>query len=505
MKSGVHIDELVARYVLPASRRGERARLDRILDAVTSEYLEVELEHRGIPLHHDVCVRHVHVPVTLQLGASDDELARAWAAAFATRVERVIAGGRDDDVVVYTSRGRALLDFAVGVATNDARRAWAWRQLGLTSAPALSVDALVGALLGEPHAIVAILVELARERRLARVVEGWSALHVRRLAEAAIEAAGIRGAASLLAVVDEARRALPASGPHERDEDAGRLDVVRTDSRILAALQPAWRRMVTGAAGAADLLRAWAALAWLEVEPGVGRRPIGGLRDRLDRLVEAILRAHGSSAGAGRAGGEARGAMVAPSSPPSALRAEDATPGSAAGPGTAHATAFGGLLYCLNLIGAAGRPGGRDLVDELLAVANDHARPLRWTLAGLAERLTGADARDPAIAAFTGRRPDEPDPWVSEPPLTRGEADALDAIRERLLDRLAASLADEPHPPDALLDWVVRRRAEVSFDPGWIEARFSLRDVSVSIRKAGLDLDPGFVPWLGVVIRFVYQ
>jgi hypothetical protein len=24
-------------------------------------------------------------------------------------------------------------------------------------------------------------------------------------------------------------------------------------------------------------------------------------------------------------------------------------------------------------------------------------------------------------------------------------------------------------------------------------------------RRAGLDLDPGYVPWLGVVVRFVYE
>ena len=32
----------------------------------------------------------------------------------------------------------------------------------------------------------------------------------------------------------------------------------------------------------------------------------------------------------------------------------------------------------------------------------------------------------------------------------------------------------------------------------------ALEDVSIDIRRTGLDLDPDWVPWLGVVLRFVY-
>ena len=39
---------------------------------------------------------------------------------------------------------------------------------------------------------------------------------------------------------------------------------------------------------------------------------------------------------------------------------------------------------------------------------------------------------------------------------------------------------------------------------GWIEVHLRLDDVDVDARRAGLDLDPGWVSWLGVVVRFVY-
>jgi len=57
----------------------------------------------------------------------------------------------------------------------------------------------------------------------------------------------------------------------------------------------------------------------------------------------------------------------------------------------------------------------------------------------------------------------------------------------------------------ALIEFVCHRSAEIVADPGWIDVRFSLDEVATEIRRAGLDLDPGYVPWLGVVVRFIYE
>ena len=65
-------------------------------------------------------------------------------------------------------------------------------------------------------------------------------------------------------------------------------------------------------------------------------------------------------------------------------------------------------------------------------------------------------------------------------------------------------LAQADVPADELLDFVCRRRAEIVFDPGWLEVRFPFDEVSVELRRAAIDLDPDWLPWLGVVVRFVY-
>ena len=75
--------------------------------------------------------------------------------------------------------------------------------------------------------------------------------------------------------------------------------------------------------------------------------------------------------------------------------------------------------------------------------------------------------------------------------------------------RCAAALhARLPHlelPAGDVLLFVTARPAVIVADPGWIEAHYSLDSVDTGLRRAALDLDPGYVPWLGVVVRFVYE
>ena len=42
-------------------------------------------------------------------------------------------------------------------------------------------------------------------------------------------------------------------------------------------------------------------------------------------------------------------------------------------------------------------------------------------------------------------------------------------------------------------------------EPGWIELHLPLSSVETPIRRLGLDLDPGWLPWLGCVVRIIYE
>jgi hypothetical protein len=52
---------------------------------------------------------------------------------------------------------------------------------------------------------------------------------------------------------------------------------------------------------------------------------------------------------------------------------------------------------------------------------------------------------------------------------------------------------------------LVRRPASISVTPTHVDLAFELADVDIRIRRAGLDIDPGWVPWLGRVVTFHYR
>ncbi|MFY9460548.1 MAG: hypothetical protein WAP57_12435, partial [Aquabacterium commune] len=67
------------------------------------------------------------------------------------------------------------------------------------------------------------------------------------------------------------------------------------------------------------------------------------------------------------------------------------------------------------------------------------------------------------------------------------------------LDEAAPELA-EPR-----LRTVCQRPGRLRFEPGWIELHLSLDQVDTCIRRMGLDLDAGYLPWLGCVLRIRYE
>ena len=162
---------------------------------------------------------------------------------------------------------------------------------------------------------------------------------------------------------------------------------------------------------------------------------------------------------------------------------------------------YGGLLFMLVLLirsGIAEKIVGTDIVAK---------RSMRWFLHATALCLLPVEQNDPAALAFCGLRPGDSLPWKDDPGPTEEELRMLTHWRTEIVEKLAVSIYKGKREKSAerVLQEVCRRRAEIIADPGWIEAIFSIRDVSTDIRRAGLDLDPGFIPWLGAVVKFYYE
>jgi hypothetical protein len=163
-----------------------------------------------------------------------------------------------------------------------------------------------------------------------------------------------------------------------------------------------------------------------------------------------------------------------------------------------RSTDWGGLLFLLATAADAGIP------DTVLDDAVLAARPLPWILQGIALRLLPVTARDAAVAAFAATDPEEPPPWELGPPAGDDELARLELVARRWAAATAAALGEPDREPRDVVASIARRRGRVDHAPGWLEIHLDLDQVDVAVRRAGLDLDPGWVPWLGTVVRFVY-
>ena len=144
-------------------------------------------------------------------------------------------------------------------------------------------------------------------------------------------------------------------------------------------------------------------------------------------------------------------------------------------------TACGGLLFLLTVLAHAGLVQGNGPDDDRTAAL----RVLRAAL----RRVRAAD--DDAAWALVGGLP------VLRPSEAR-------AAEERALRDLAAARRWLHRRARLGLVALVRRPARLAFTATHIDVRFPLAGADVRVRRAGLDIDPGWLPWFGRVVAFQF-
>ena len=512
--------------------------MDEALRAALDGPLEDELSRLGLAEGEEVCIRDVFAPARLRLSDTDASLARAWGRAIAEAIGRAVEGRRVAGVVRYASRLQALVDMAEGIALEDLSRAWAWRQLGLWRAAERAtrheaLSELVNVLASEPSTIVPVGATLAERGVFRRLAPRFTREQWLTLALAASEVAGVRVAHEWLSGPPVLSASRPAS-PEEHTATptaAFTAEAMREAERAVSASRIAHAFAHSHAwARGEDVARCFAVLVILESNQSAlssqeadAHALVGAVAHALKLRNEARARGIEEPATAGEVEpmggreGDAREARADVEENEDAWGAEDADAEPRGGEKSFEAasdeerplpavrrrafTRFGGLLFMLGLLEDLGLP--REMsADEAL-----RGRTLRWSLHQLALTLApGARADDPAALAFAGLAPDAAPPSEGEDAPSDSESGALAAHAERVVGALRERLEERREESrESLLGFVFGRRAEVIADPGWFEVLFSLDDVDMDIRRSGLDLDPGYLRWLGVVVKFVYE
>ncbi|KOU25681.1 hypothetical protein ADK52_11675 [Streptomyces sp. WM6372] len=509
--------------------------------------LEAALRALDLPPGH-WCLARLDLSLGLDLDRPDPALARDWSEAVAAAIERTVREGRagaPGALVHYRHDVELLADAVAGLAAGRRERLWAWRQTGVLRpgdpAPEASPGpALLAALERRPEQAAAAVLRGAERCGLAALDRAWGR-------------DGWQCLAALVAGTDRPAPGEPPAAPPPGPDARALARTLLAGSRLVRLVRASRLRP------AGPVLAAWAVLVLAETDPAALERPAA--RPGLRGLLAEGLRALGAGAarpeteaastfrespdGGHRADGadpgdtEPAGAVAAadgaeappggdapPQRPPAAGPPRNGAGGRGPGPGgpsagdtaapapvrpvgaepapdpaDGAATGWAGLLFLLATAPETGLPD-RALDEPALA-----ARPLPWVLHAAARALVpGIAPGDPAALALAGLAPDRATALLRAPAATPREQDAVDALAAGWAGATAARLGDERYARDpfgAVLA-VARRPGRITAETGWIEAVLAVADTDLAVRRAGLDLDPGWLGWLGAVVRYRY-
>ena len=520
--SNVHIQRFNATLraanpeALMRAESTQRELLDTELEAALAPYAPVE---------EIILVKRLDAPALLASQHTGHASARDWSVRIAWALDRLLRGGTSANLLRFRHRLAAHLAFAQDAIDGLSQRDWAWHQLGLlpratvtaTASATARWHALKRLIAGDADTLVPLLRGLSESPHWPRFLAQLDNDALARLAQTLLRVFGATAPfAQTLAAIDPDAGAPPALSTENTSAEHAFTGTTVALLHATLGADPDPHRRLWGArlalllgephharhdASVIDrLLTPWLATARPDApSPHAGEHgaitarlpdgpPLSHEREGPSELRHGIDRSHQKPRADPRDG---TAANVANFEHPD--RAPE--PVAASQPISGHSE-YAGLLLMLPLLEPSGALRLLD-IDTVWPAVDWPASLHRF-----ATSLVPLAADDPAALAFCGRRPLDSVPHHPAP-LTPAQSAALAQARYCLHDALSMRLAQWSGP--GLIERVARRRGRIAADPGWFEVRYSLRDVSIDIRRAALDLDPGFIRWLGIVLRYVYE
>ena len=145
-----------------------------------------------------------------------------------------------------------------------------------------------------------------------------------------------------------------------------------------------------------------------------------------------------------------------------------------------------------------------DVPAALLADGALAARPLAWVLHAVGCQLVPAAPGDPALLAFAGLLPTDEPPSRAWRPADQAELDSIAGHARRWLAVTAQRLLHDGTATAETVERLLHRGGTLFAERGWIDVEMPMSEVDIDIRRAGLDIDPGWIGWLGSVVKFRY-
>ncbi|HIV69421.1 MAG TPA: hypothetical protein H9903_00675 [Candidatus Aquabacterium excrementipullorum] len=465
-------------------------------------------------------IRHLDVAMHWRPDGPRAEAGQDWTQALQHAVRALMTHPEHPDLVRYRGRRQGLSDLIYRSALGETHRQWAWRRMGWLDGTEMSPQRALAQGLAHLRAQPGWVWPLLRQWVAAEPSTGVLTALLRAVPVSEWQAwLGTCMASRGYAVLQW--RGGPAHQragwqAHVADSDHGHAlaatqdhpvwPALNTDAQVLSGWLAARPWLATSHGEVLAVLMA--AVAWPDQGSGIGL-----LRQRLDAAWHVVWGTSVASPAAlwrDRDAGDGPAPSASASSPNQvASRLHDAPidivhvntdhlgaldaelPPAPALPDSEfwQPTQWAGALFWLRALEAPG------LLEELMGPTPGEGVDARGhALAALATAL-GVPAQDAALRAFVGGvlPQGQPQPGMAQ------AAQSQAARWGAWLDEVAPELA-EPR-----LRTVCQRPGHLRFEPGWIELHLSLDQVDTRIRRLGLDLDAGYLPWLGCVLRIRYE
>ncbi len=532
----LHVTNFQAHYRL-SNQDDCRKRVQSIQQSLLDYHLEAATANLGIQSDEIVCIRKVFVPLQINQYQTDYDAARQWSELITRELQRALLGDSDFEVWRFRHRLDAITQFSTDIKNDHTHRDWVWRQLEFLypSFPGTShnerIEALLRLLIQESILIIPLLRIFARSEMLS-----WFA---RQLREENVQLCLHAAITAVASPINVEQLLLEVSLPARDFQEVEKLTQYLNSEFVQAFLS------IIHQSESASIQKLWSTVGVVVSYPHIFQREMKLLPSLITHLWQTAIgqNYYGSTyestlEDAQPAISDRMLATQTSTDPdlnqphtsdleqkfattnfdldssdldnsdlddsdvePSGLAIREPAIQSQQKQELPHRTQgitnYGGLLFLLPLVESSGG------IELLLSEPSLAEKSLPEVLHRLALNLYPLSPHDPAALAFAGMMPQQVLPYDLECELSENQTNILEAATTLVISSLAERLPKWHRA--SLMQRVVERDATIVADPGWFEIHFRLIDVSVDIRRVALDLDPGFIPWLGVVTKYVYE
>lgn len=515
----VSVSEVVRRYHVSQSQRDYKERLDTLTENLIREYLEVALDNVGCRPSDILCIRYLNIPILFDPDKTDFEIFAAWLRDLETAISNLLAKGHHQQWVSYPSIIEALISVARGMSNRQLDDQWAWQQIGIIPRGQHNLAEIkthwINYLSQHAEIVPAVIAGASKDSTVQRLISAhvFDSKDMLKLILLNFKAFGI--SADWHDIFVNVSKSLSFERNRSTKRDGQMLET-------LNRLNVSWKALFNGSelsSFIADIYKPSTVLhsktvslieelqlfyGLILVSKSSGLTQVAASQQRIQnqliswlndcrlylapqtdlhekQTIDDKIELNGNS------NSNSNAEIIQPLDSYAVEQPSKLT------------GYFGGVLFVLNLLKE------ENWHAALMNLLEHYDSPIA-ALKQLCVILLAEIEQDAVLSVFTGAIFEELELTSLDYSFNPKELTQLgqfaDSIKLEIVTRLTGETNEHL---EAVFAGFCRKQVKIEFASGWVKVFYSLDDADTNVRASGLDLDPGFIPWLGYVVTFHYE